>query len=96
MTLYAEWTAISPEEAIEELIFYINTLELDQGISNSLIKKLEVAIKSIEKGNIHTAANQLEAFINELKAQYDKKIPEEIINQLLRKAREIINELNNN
>jgi hypothetical protein len=44
------------------------------GIVVSLDAKLDAAQRSIDKGNIHTAINQLNAFINEVEAQRGQKI----------------------
>ena len=38
------------------------------GQGNALIAKLETAIKQIEKGNLKTGTNLLEAFINQVNA----------------------------
>lgn len=60
---------------LEKLIEEIQNSDIHHGIKNSLVKKLENAIKSIEKGNINAAINKIEAFQNEVQAQSGKKIP---------------------
>ena len=44
------------------------------GICNSLAAKLEASIRSIEKGNLNAAENQLNAFLHELEAQEGQSI----------------------
>ena len=46
----------------------------NQGIYNSLMKKLAGAEKALNKGNAQAAANKLEAFMNGVAAQRGKKI----------------------
>jgi len=60
------------------------------GIVNSLDAKLDAAQKSIDKGNINTAINQLNAFINEVEAQRDKKITPFGADLMIADAQEII------
>jgi hypothetical protein len=70
----AQVTVKSPGEGIQDIIGQMKSLHLKQGIENSLIAKLNAAIKSLEKGNTKTAANQLNACINEIAAQKGKAI----------------------
>jgi len=60
------------------------------GIVNSLDAKLDAAQKSIDKGNINTAINQLNAFINEVEAQRDKKITPFGADLMIHDSQEII------
>ncbi|MFC1989937.1 hypothetical protein ACFLVW_05195 [Chloroflexota bacterium] len=62
---------------VSGLIDDIEEMTLPQGIENSLISKLENALKSLEKGNDGAAINQLNAFINEVEAQSGKNITED-------------------
>ncbi len=57
---------------------------------NSLDAKLEAAQSSIERGQAHTAINQLEAFINEVEAQQAKHIKLAGAERMLADARAII------
>lgn len=73
-------TALDPTSTIDEMIAYINTGVNDgaidtEGLGNSLISKLEVAKKQIEKEKFQQAVNALNAFLNELEAQHEKHIP---------------------
>jgi hypothetical protein len=62
----------TPKEAIQDIIANVQELvdagDLNQGQGNALIAKLEAAVKSIDKGNITPALNQLQAFINQINA----------------------------
>jgi hypothetical protein len=60
--------------AIIDIIENIKELYLAFGIKNSLISKLENAIKSVEKYQYNTAIRQLEAFFNEVNAQCGKEL----------------------
>ncbi|MCK5559962.1 MAG: VCBS repeat-containing protein, partial [Thermoplasmata archaeon] len=66
-----------PVTLIENLINDIEDMDLPKGIENSLVSKLENALKSLEKENYGAAINQMNAFINEVEAQSGKKIPED-------------------
>lgn len=80
---------------VEALIVEIQESNIQKGVKNSLIKKLENAIKSIKKGNLNAAINQIEAFQNEVRAQRGKKIPEALADQLLSDSDDIIQNLEN-
>ena len=54
-----------------------------RGVYNSLVMKLENALKSIEKGHYGAAVNQLEAFMNEVEALSGKRIDEEAAAELI-------------
>lgn len=59
---------------IDDLIENLGQINLNKGVYNSFISKLENAKKSIEKGKINTALNQLNAFMKEVDAKADKII----------------------
>ncbi len=87
-------TILLPEEAVEELISVIvDEMNLPAGTENSLISKLESAIKSFEKGKDKTATNQLNAFINQVRALRGKEISEEDAEKLIEYATNIIDSL---
>jgi hypothetical protein len=73
----------------------VTSMDLHDGIEKSLLAKLENAIKSTQKGQANAAANQLEAFINEVEDQSGEKITSEQANTLIADAQEIIALLNN-
>jgi Ca2+-binding RTX toxin-like protein len=57
-----------PTATIEGLIAEVGTLDLNGGEQNSLTGKLEAAERSLARGNATPAINQLDAFINEVRA----------------------------
>jgi hypothetical protein len=83
----------SPELLIQMLIDDIASLNIQEGIKNSLTSKLEVAVKRLEDSNTQNdvaAINALEAFINSVEAQQGKKIPSGDASDLIVKAQDII------
>ena len=83
-------TVQTPAEATQDLILYVLIFDLPQGIENSLVSKLEAAIKSLDRGRENAAENQLNAFINQVEAQRGKKISEEDADALIAAAQQII------
>jgi parallel beta-helix repeat protein len=69
--LMEPWDAL---DKIEKIMEDIEGMDLPTGTENSLLSKLENAIKSINKENYNAAANQLEAFINEVEALKGKEL----------------------
>jgi hypothetical protein len=61
-----------PCEQMEQLADYISTLNLQQGLEQSLTAKLRNAKRDCERGHTTPACNKLGAFDNEVKAQTDK------------------------
>ena len=51
---------------ISKINGYVTSGELQSGIANALVSKLENAIKSVDKGNEKPAMNQLQAAINQV------------------------------
>jgi hypothetical protein len=64
----------TPSQAVQSLITAVNGMNLAHGTTNSLDAKLNAALDSITRGNNNAAANQLNAFINEVNAQTGKAI----------------------
>jgi len=62
----------------------------NRGIANSLTQKCEQAQKSLDKGKIGTAINQLQAFINEVQVQSGKHITADAATLLIADARWVI------
>lgn len=83
-------TVQTPAEATQDLISDVEDLNLPGGTENSLVSKLENAIKSLDKGQENAAINQLNAFINQVEAQKGKKITDEEADQLIAIAQWII------
>ena len=84
---------LPPEEKVQILDDSLDTLDLPDTTKNSLEKSLDTAMKALDDTNTENdvaAINALEAFINKLEAQRGKKIPEEIVDQLIAEAQEIL------
>jgi len=82
-----------PAELVAELLEEVGGLELPSGIENSLMAKLNAALRVLEdenENNDAAAVNTLEAFINAVEAQRGKKIPEAEADALIAAAQEII------
>ncbi len=67
---------------------------LNKGQATSLIVKLENAIESIERGNLHAAQNQVLAFGNELQALTPDPVPEARSRPMTEAANSIWDQLN--
>lgn len=76
----------TPDELLDE----INAANIHKGIKQSLDAKLQNANKSYNKGNDIAGNNQLRAFINEVRAQTGKKIPQYLADLLIAMAENII------
>jgi len=84
---------LTPQQAVEDLICDIEALELNRGTENSLVRKLEAAISSLDRGQTKAAANQLGAFINEVNALKDKRLADAEASAMIEQARTIIDSL---
>lgn len=82
----------SPAGATGIVIDDIEELGLPQGTENSLTSKLKNAIASLGSGQDDAAVNKLEAFINQVQAQVDKKanFTQEAADKLIADVRAII------
>ncbi|NIM58861.1 MAG: hypothetical protein GTO16_07965, partial [Candidatus Aminicenantes bacterium] len=89
---------LPPELMVGALIDVVDaTDDLPKATENSLIASLDNATKVLKDSNPKndvSAINALQAFINKIEAQRGKKIPEEVANELIAKAQEIIITLN--
>lgn len=83
------WRVVSVQGAISDLIKRVKNLNLLLGLENSLVRKLEAAKRSLEKGNNNAAIGQLDAFIKEVQAQRGKKIDRNDADGLIGEADEI-------
>ena len=87
-------TVLGPQEAIGEIITEIENLVADgilnKGQGNSLISKLNNAIKKLDQGNIKAATNILYACINQINAFIKAKILTSDLGQSLIDAIEYI------
>ena len=87
-----------PVVLLDFLAQNIIDLELQRGIANSLLAKLNTALQKLEDDNENNdaaAINLLEAFINAVEAQRGKKIPEADADALIEAVQEIIDLLSN-
>lgn len=92
-TTSVDIASIAPEEMIENLVNEIDDMDLPKGIKNSLTASLDTAMKVLNDSNQKNdvaAINVLKAFIKKVEAQCDKKIPEEVADELIAKAQDII------
>lgn len=83
----AESTLIA-NMTIESIVSLVNTYcdskaIKEQGLCNSLLSKLEAALEARDRGQPDVACNQLNAFINEVEAQNENKIPAEVATELI-------------
>jgi len=84
---------VDPVELLQELAGRVITLNLQQGISNSLDAKLQAsmqALDDINENNNVAAINTLQAFINTVKAQRGNKISEADADALIASVQKII------
>jgi len=76
----------TPPVLLAGLIALVQDMNLKQGISNSLDAKLQDvqgALAAAQNGDLQTACNQMNAFINEVNAQIGKSISQAQANELL-------------
>jgi len=82
------------ENLINDLYTLIDEGVLNQGEVNAVVKKLENALKSLEKENTQAAINQLEAFIHQVNALiYSGRLTPEQGQGLIDAAQSVIDEL---
>jgi len=86
----ANITVQIPVQATEGLITAVESLELPQGVENSLVKKLEGTIEALERGNDEAAIGKLNAFINHVEARRGKDLTEEEADLLIETAERIL------
>lgn len=87
------WLVRTPEELVHDLIDVVISLNLHQGIDNSLDAKLDAALKALEdvnENNDVAAVNTLQAFINAVEAQRGNHIPEADADAMITAAQQII------
>ncbi|UCE74683.1 MAG: PKD domain-containing protein [Methanomassiliicoccales archaeon] len=81
------------ENLLKDLIDEVEGMDLHRGITNSLVKKLENTLSSFKEGNDIAAKNKMNAFINEVEAQRDKKITGQQADSMIFAAQRIIDGL---
>ena len=87
-------TALSTQQAIEDIVDLIITMNLHNGLTNALTNKFNDAITYLNSGDNKEALGTLNAFINQVEAQSGKKLTAEQADQLIAEARRIINAIN--
>jgi dipeptidyl aminopeptidase/acylaminoacyl peptidase len=65
----------TPAQRIADLIELVKSFNLHKGTANSLIVKLQHALRAVNAGNTETACSSLKAFMSEVSAQSGKKLP---------------------
>lgn len=83
-------------DTLDNLPQVIETLPddvLSDEIENSIVSKIDNAVKSIDKEKDEAAINMLQAFINQIEAQRGKKISEEAADMLIAYANNVIEEI---
>jgi len=78
---------------VDQMIEFIKSMGLQQGIERSLIAKLENGLEALMRGQRQVAINILNAFINEVEAQSGKGIAEPLANILIANAETMISRL---
>lgn len=69
---------------------YVTSGDMTSKAANGVLAKINTIQAKVTKGDTAPAANELQAFINELVAQRDKKIPQAVANDLIAEAQTII------
>lgn len=80
---------VGEEKTLANLIKAVELLEINQGVKNSLLVKLRSAEKNVEKGKVEIARNEINAFINEVKAQRGKELRDDFADGLIEWARNL-------
>jgi hypothetical protein len=84
---------VYPQAMLQQLAEFVMSLNVKQGISNSLDAKLEAALNALDdinENNDVAVVNSLNAFINAVEAQSGKEITETQANVLIVQAQAII------
>jgi hypothetical protein len=80
---------VVPGSLIEDLLAELESLELPRGVERPLAAALEAALRSLERGQLHAAVNQLEAFQHKV----EKQLQGDIADSLIAAAQAIIDSL---
>ena len=79
--------------SIKMLMAMVDSMDMHEGLRQSLLAKLNAALAALERGRVKTARNILNAFINEVKAQSGKKLTEEQADVLMDVALAVLGSL---
>jgi hypothetical protein len=77
---------LDPVAATAALLTTTTSLGLPQGLTNSLLTKLQAAESSFAQGNTKAGTNQLNAYINEVQAQRGKQLTAQQADRLMGQA----------
>lgn len=93
--VHERWAVPAVIAIKDAMLDEIRNSEIDEGLKNSLVVKLENADKDLERGSltITPAINKVSAFVNEVKAQYGKGIPADLAARWIETAEKIISAL---
>lgn len=83
------------EGAIDALEDFINSLNINAGIKNAFLSKLNAAMASCAAGNINAAINQLNSFINQVNAKKGNPLTIAEADQLIAAANAMIAAMQN-
>jgi hypothetical protein len=86
-----ESTIASLQECVQHA-YHLGHID-NQGIANSLLSKLDAAQTALARGETTTAANLLNAFINQVQAQAGKHISAEHAQHMIMHAQEVLAKL---
>lgn len=81
------------DPAIDELMDFIDELNLPKGLKKSLSSKLKTAIISLNKNRLNAVMNKIEAFMKQVGAQSGNKLSNELAGQLFDFAQPIVDNL---
>jgi len=86
----AAYDACGQAETIADLAQQVRALGLPGGLENALLSKLDAAQRSVDRGSLGAAANQLRAFVNQVAAKRDKAIDSADADALIESALSLI------
>ena len=86
----AAYLVFPPPQLIASLSSYVQSLGLSHGTETSFLAKLNAALSYLSSGDIASAAESINAFINEAKAQSGKKLTSAQASQMINQAQSII------
>lgn len=84
---------VSSAVSVDTLLENVEGLNIQDGVKNSLLSKLESARASLDHNQLNAAINKLEGFIKEVKAQRGKKLDMNEADVLIATAQQIIGQL---
>jgi hypothetical protein len=79
--------------SIRMLMAMVDSMDMHEGLRQSLLAKLNAALAALEREQVKTAKNILSAFINEVEAQSGKKLTEEQADGLMDVALAVLGSL---